>query len=106
MTDQPDPSEKPTVTRDDAQGRYEVHLGDVLAGFTEFRPDARGRLIFPHTEIDPAFRGKGLASVLIGDAMADVAARGETVVPLCPAVVKYLRGNDVEGLAIEWRDGV
>jgi len=95
---------EPIVTRDDAQSRYEVHLDDVLAGFTEFRLDSRGRLVFPHTEVDPAFRGKGLAPVLIGQAMADVASRGETVVPVCPAVVKYLRANDVPGLTIAWRD--
>jgi predicted GNAT family acetyltransferase len=41
--------------------------------------------------------------VLVGEALADVAARGETVVPVCPFVVKYLRGNDVEGLDVAWR---
>ncbi len=30
--------------------------------------------------------------------MADVAARGETVVPHCPVVARYLRKNDVPGL--------
>ncbi|KRA26054.1 acetyltransferase [Microbacterium sp. Root61] len=94
-----------TVTRNDEAGRYEIHVGEVLGGFTEFVPDARGRLVFPHTEVDPAFKGKGLASVLVSQAMTDVASRGETVVPQCPFVVRYLRENDVPGLTIDWPSG-
>ena len=88
------------VTR--AEERYEIHVGDVLAGYTEFEPDARGRLVFPHTVIDPAFRGRGLAGVLVEGAMTDAAARGETVVPVCPVVAGWLRKNEVPGLEIEW----
>lgn len=90
------------VVRNDAEGRYEIRVGDQVAGFTEFRPGREGSLVFPHTEIDPAFSGRGLASRLVGGAMADVAARGETVVPLCPFVVKYLRSHDVDGLDVAW----
>lgn len=95
-------TEEITVVRNDEDNRYEVHVGDVLAGFTTFRIDARGRLNFPHTEVDPAFRGRGLAQTVVAEAMADVARRGETVVPHCPVVVKYLRENEVPGLLIEW----
>ena len=94
----------PTVTRNDEDRRYEIHVGDVLAGFTVFRIDTRGRLHFPHTEVDPAFRGRGLAQQVVADAMADVARRGETVVPHCPVVTKYLRENEVPGLSVEWPD--
>lgn len=94
-----------TVTRNDEKQRYEIHVGEALAGFTDFVPDSHGRLVFPHTEVDPAFGGRGLGSTVVADAMADVAARGETVVPLCPFVVKYLRTHDVPGLEVAWRDG-
>ena len=97
MTD----TEQTTVTRNDEEHRYEVHVGDVLAGFTTFR-ESRGRLLFPHTEVDPAFRGRGLAQAVVSEAMADAARRGETVVPHCPVVAKYLRENPVPGLTIEW----
>lgn len=92
-----------TVERNDEKRRYEVRQGDTVAGFTLFRADDRGRLVFPHTEIDPAFSGRGLGSVLVGRALADVAARGETVVPVCPFVVKYLHTHEVEGLDVHWR---
>jgi predicted GNAT family acetyltransferase len=91
-----------TVRRNDDARRYEIHVGDVEAGFTVFRVDPRGRLIFPHTEVDPAFRGRGIAQRLVAAAMADVARRGETVIPHCPVVAAYLRQNEVPGLDIVW----
>lgn len=90
------------VVRDDAEGRYEIRYDGEVAGFTLFEPDRQGRLVFPHTKVDPAYEGHGLGGRLISAAMADVAARGETVIPLCPFVAKYLRGHDVPGLHIVW----
>lgn len=104
MTTQPATDTDPRVHRNDDAGRYEIWVGEVLGGFTEFFVDAHGRSVFPHTVIDPAFSGQGLGSILVGRALADVAGRGETVVPRCPFVVRYLRGHDVPGLAIDWPD--
>lgn len=88
-----------------AARRYEVHVDGKLAGYTMFHPDAEGRLVFPHTVVDPDFGGRGLGKVLVSHAMADVSSRGETVVPLCPYLAKYLRGHEVPGLKIDWPDG-
>jgi predicted GNAT family acetyltransferase len=98
----PAAEDETTVRRNDDQSRYEVWAGDTLAGFTEFSVDARGRYRYPHTEVDPAFRGRGLAQIVVAEAMADAARRGETVVPLCPVVVRYLQDNEVPGLDIHW----
>lgn len=91
-----------TVTRNDVAHRYEVHVGDVLAGFTVYRTDDHGREHYPHTEVDPAFRGRGLAQEVVRAAMEDAAARGVTVVPHCPVVTAYLRAHEVPGLTVEW----
>lgn len=98
----PAAEDETTVTRNDEDSRYEIHVGGVLAGFSVFRIDPRGRLIFPHTEVDPAFRGRGISQQLVAGAMADVAKRGETVIPHCPVVSAYLRQNEVPGLDILW----
>lgn len=98
----PSDDDQITVVRDDAESRYEVRVGDVLAGFTEYERDDQGRLVFAHTEVDPAFGGRGLATRVIADAMADAAAQGATIVPLCPVVARYVRANDVPGLVVEW----
>ena len=89
------------VDRDEAGHRYRIRVGEVTAGFTEFRQDG-SRLRFVHTEIDPAFGGRGLATSLVEAAMADVAERGEEVVPLCPFVAKYLRSHEIAGLVVDW----
>ncbi|MGA1827869.1 GNAT family N-acetyltransferase [Microbacterium sp.] len=102
MTTQPETDAEPRVERNDAENRYEIWVGEVLGGFTEFTPDSHGRLVFPHTEVDPAFKGQGLGGILAGRAMADVASRGETIVPECTFVVRYLQGHDVPGLKIDW----
>jgi predicted GNAT family acetyltransferase len=93
---------EPRVERNDEDGRYEIRIGDVLGGFAEFEPDDSGRLVFLHTEIDPTLEGRGLGGLLVGEAMADVARRGETVVPSCPFVVRFLRDREVPGLQVEW----
>ena len=73
---------------DDA-GRYEILVDGELAGFTQVR-FAGNRAIFPHTEIDERFEGRGLASELIGSALDDVRARGLRVVALCPFVKAFI----------------
>lgn len=90
------------VVRNDDAGRYEVYVGDELGGFTEIYAGEGDRLIFPHTDIDPAFSGQGLGSLLVGEALADAARRGETIVPKCSFVRKYLRENEVAGAVVDW----
>lgn len=92
------------VIRNEEESRYEIWVGGRLGGFSEIRTDRDGRVVFPHTEVDPAFKGQGLGSTLVGEALADVARRGETIVPLCPFVTKYLREHDVAGAIVDWPD--
>lgn len=104
MTDVTPETEPKRVTRNDEAGRYEIWVGDTLGGFTEFIEESGGRVLFPHTEIDPAFGGQGLGGHLVGDALADIARRGGIIVPLCPFVQNYLRKNEVAGAVIDWPD--
>lgn len=103
------------VERDDAQSRYELYVsdaggsgsdpeGETLAGFAEFE-QTPGKIRFTHTVIDHAFRGRGLAEVLVGEALADVAQRGDAIVPLCPFIAKYLTENEVAGAIVQWPHG-
>ncbi|TQF74888.1 N-acetyltransferase [Rhodococcus spelaei] len=92
MTDERDSTaQSPTVR--DAGHRYEVRLGDELAGFTEYL-DRDGQRIFFHTEIDDRFAGRGLAGILVHDALTATVAAGKRIVPICPYVAKYLGRHD------------
>jgi predicted GNAT family acetyltransferase len=89
------------VTLNEEASRYEITSDGVLAGFAEIsrRP---GLILFTHTEVDPAFQGQGLASKLAAAALADAVATGDTIVPYCPYINKYLRTHDVPGAKVRF----
>lgn len=94
-------TDESTVTRNAEASRYEIHVGDVLAGFTEYK-ERDGEILFTHTEVDPAYKGKGLAPILAGQALTDAAGTGATIVPYCAYIARYLERNDVEGAEVRW----
>lgn len=72
---------------------YTVSLDDgSLAGRADFvdPPEAGGERIFFHTEIAEEFGGRGLAGLLVREALADSIRRDLTVVPVCPLFAKHL----------------
>ncbi len=84
-----EPTENVTVTRNDAQSRYDIAVDGEHAGFTAF-VDRGEQRIFPHTELSAKFSGRGLSGILVHDALEDTRAAGKRVVPVCPLVVKYV----------------
>ncbi len=72
------------------QGRYEIRVGDEVAGFTEYHADG-DRRGFPHTVVHEDFQGRGLAGVLIGQALQETRDAGLRVLPQCSAVSGYIR---------------
>ena len=69
--------------------RYEGHLDGELAGVLEYEL-RRDRLILIHTEVAPAFEGRGVAAGLARYALDDVRRRGLYVTAACPYVKTYL----------------
>jgi predicted GNAT family acetyltransferase len=72
-----------------AEHRYELWVGDERVGTIRYDtlPEA---IVLIHTEVDPAFEGKGFGSRLVHDALAEVRSRGLKVVPRCAFVRSYL----------------
>ncbi|HEX7444673.1 MAG TPA: GNAT family N-acetyltransferase [Acidimicrobiales bacterium] len=77
------------VARNSEANRYEIRVGAALAGFAAYRPGV-DRLVFTHTEIDPAFEGRGLGSRLATEALDDVRRRGLKLVPQCPFIRAFI----------------
>jgi uncharacterized protein len=69
--------------------RYEAHLDDELAGVLEY-VDKRGRIALVHTEVAPAFEGRGIGAALARFALDDARSRGLRVIASCPFVRSYL----------------
>ena len=70
-------------------GRYILTLDAQEAGFVAYR-DGVARRIVDHTEVDPAFEGRGLGSRLARHVLDDARARQLRIVPRCPFLAAYL----------------
>ena len=70
--------------------RYELWTDEVLAGWIQYTRSG-DVVTLVHTDVDPAFEGRGLGSVLVAGTLDDVRARGKRIRPLCPFVAAYLR---------------
>lgn len=70
--------------------RYEAHLREQLAGFSEYRLSP-GRIVFFHTLIEPELEGRGIGSRLVRFELDDVRARGLRVTPRCPFVRAFIK---------------
>src|SRR6476469_6234967 len=71
------------------QLRYVISVDGAPAGAAAYVLRG-GRRIFVHTEVDPAYEGKGLGSRLAHDALELARASGRPIVPLCPFIAAYL----------------
>lgn len=78
------------IERNDAAQQFEAYDGDTLAGLLAYIPGP-GRVELVHTEVKPEFRGRGIGEALADAALRAARAAGETVVPSCPFVARYMR---------------
>lgn len=69
--------------------RFEVLVGDVLAGFADYRV-RDGVITFVHTEIFDEFAGRGIGGDLARGALDQVRGRGLKVVPQCPFIKEWI----------------
>lgn len=72
------------------RSRYELFVDGELAGIADYETGDSGVVVFPHTEIDPARRGRGLGSELVRAALDDARARGVAVDPRCWFVARFI----------------
>ena len=80
------------VTKNEAAGRYELHVDGELAGIADY-VERDGTVVLPHTVIDGARRGQGLGAVLVQGVLDDVRPTGRTVVPSCWYVARFIDEN-------------
>lgn len=94
-TDQAEGSTSPasdvTVTRDPARHRYDAFAGGPeVAGFVDYQETSE-LVVLTHTEVDPTFEGRGVASALARAALADIRERGLKALVICPFILSWLR---------------
>jgi len=84
-----------TVTDDPGERRYVVTVDGERAGLASYadRTDKDGvaQRVFYHTEVSEAFGGRGLATILVKEALDDARAQGKKIVGVCPLVAAFLK---------------
>ena len=93
-----------TVRHEPDAHRFVADL-DGEEAVAEYWPDGR-TVTFTHTEVPPAFEGRGVGSALARAALDHARAEGLEVVPQCPFILAWVkRHRDYHDLVqAEWRD--
>ncbi|HKH52234.1 MAG TPA: GNAT family N-acetyltransferase [Mycobacterium sp.] len=76
-----------TVTAE--SDRFSISVEGQKVGFTEFA-DRNGQRIFTHTEVADDFEGRGLATILIDEALQATRDAGLRIVAVCPMVAGFV----------------
>ena len=80
----------PEITNNEAEHRYEARIDGALAGFAEYQLTDE-LIVFTHTEVDPAFEGRGVGGALARGALDEVAQDDSLrVVPQCPFIKAWI----------------
>ncbi|WP_349897253.1 GNAT family N-acetyltransferase [Parafrigoribacterium soli] len=81
-----------SIRLNEPESLYELSIDGERVGELVYRNHADTR-VFLHTEVDPAHRGKGLATRLIAWALDDTRDAGKHLRVECPAVTEYLKNH-------------
>jgi predicted GNAT family acetyltransferase len=76
--------------------RYELLLDGERIGELAYR-QRKDRIAFTHTNVNPAYEGRGFGSRLAEAALADARRQGLAVVPLCPFIAWYIEQHPEHG---------
>jgi uncharacterized protein len=84
--------------RDNAEKhQFELIVDGAQAGLAAYRV-RDGVTVVVHSEVDPAYQGKGLGSQLARRTLDHLRATGARVIPACPFFAKYVSTHH------EWDD--
>ncbi|MGE0219159.1 GNAT family N-acetyltransferase [Mycolicibacterium sp.] len=73
-------------------GRFRISVEGRQVGVMDFI-DQDGVRIFPHTAVDPTYRGRGLATILVREGLEATRATGRKIVPQCWMVAEFVEKN-------------
>ncbi|MBX3256627.1 MAG: N-acetyltransferase [Chitinophagaceae bacterium] len=87
--------EKTTVVLNNNKGEVQVFSDDIKAGFMDIAIKDTRLTVF-HTEVAPAYEGKGFAKLLLARLVSYARENNLQIVPLCPYVLMQFRRHPEE----------
>jgi predicted GNAT family acetyltransferase len=69
--------------------RFSISVDGQKVGFTEYA-DRDGQRVFTHTEVSDEFGGRGLATILVDEALQATRDAGLRIVAVCPMVEGFV----------------
>jgi predicted GNAT family acetyltransferase len=78
-----------TIVRTE-DGEYTIAVEGETVGLAAVA-DRGDQRVFYHTEVDDRFGGRGLATILVHEALEATRVDGKRVVAVCPMVAAFLR---------------
>lgn len=89
------------IVDDPDRRRYELTVDGEPAGFVQYSLDG-GVITFIHTEVKPAFGGRGFGRRLSKWVLDDARGRALRVRPVCPLIAAYIRSHpEYQDLVVE-----
>jgi uncharacterized protein len=76
-----------------SNGKYTIAVEGKTVGLASVA-DRDNQRVFYHTEVDDQFEGRGLASILVADALRATRADGKRAVAVCPMVAAFIKKHD------------
>jgi uncharacterized protein len=73
-----------------ANGKYTIAVDGQTVGLAAVA-DRDNQRVFYHTEVDERFGGRGLANILVGEALKATRGDGKRVVAVCPMVAAFIK---------------
>lgn len=87
-----EPSPVATIRDNPGSLCYDALVGDEVIGTLVYeRPGPR--IVFLHTIIEPEFRRRGIGTILVGQALDDVRAKGLTLSNYCGFVAEFITAH-------------
>jgi predicted GNAT family acetyltransferase len=80
--------------------RFTIAVEGKTVGHADF-VDRDQQRVFTHTEVDGDFEGRGLATMLIKDALQQTRDAGMRIVPVCKMVANYIEKHDEYADAVD-----
>ncbi|HUH68894.1 MAG TPA: GNAT family N-acetyltransferase [Mycobacterium sp.] len=68
---------------------FTITVDGQTVGIAAFA-DRGNQRVFVHTEVDESFQGRGLATILVDEAIKSTKADGLRIVAVCPMVAAFL----------------